>query len=751
MISRGLKPGAAVIGLVASLLLLFATAPPASASSSLVVPLIRLTRSGFRVQSPVLDRLDAQLNVHETRRGEADTTDPSEYDLLIVDGNQHGREFYQDEPLLDRYTNAGDPVLLFDLNPRERDALGRYTDFEASSENEGPSEMFAFSVSMVDYTPTTRIIDSGPLDPSGAPVGDERRHDLRMSYARSLARSAGRLIEGQPPARPQQAAASTASATLTDRECSADCPELQNWHVEYHPPGSPKVLPDGYYTADTKKCNAWLSCPRPGTQTASFNMVHSFDVYLDEKNNRELIKWSLDGDFNPKQPGSQFFNMFGQSDHKPVISGNTGEVLERAWWTAYSTVDVQPSSNTDTRLTAVPRTVKPDTPNGEGSYTIGGSSIDVGVTVAKLDGGGGVGANYHHQFPSETKSIKDWGVERLGAANHFRWLFSSRRDCDVRSGHYLGATAHGAGGPCWKGGSENQTAGNVPKLPNELSRSDLDLFAEGQWNTNTLLKPNDPEVRFNLNTPVSVADTYCNGEFLTWLCPFNGGTLRMAAAGPAPLEAHFPAANVIPVGIQSLKVPDRLAGNTKQEGTGKVVLNRPAPLPVNVVIASDSPNAVVVQRVVKIAKGDDSGEFQIKTNANGLKPGESTNADITALYGGDSKVEQMDVTCCAPVVTTGAAKNVTKTSAKLNGTINPGGEPVEYWFRYGKPGFVRLETGNQFRNDTQHQPLPSGTSNVSVSGEASDLKPDTRYEYLLAAKNGAGTTLGPSGTFTTDR
>jgi hypothetical protein len=47
MISRGLKPGAAVIGLVASLLLLFATAPPASASSSLVVPLIRLTRSGL--------------------------------------------------------------------------------------------------------------------------------------------------------------------------------------------------------------------------------------------------------------------------------------------------------------------------------------------------------------------------------------------------------------------------------------------------------------------------------------------------------------------------------------------------------------------------------------------------------------------------------------------------------------------------------------------------------------------------------
>jgi hypothetical protein len=104
------------------------------------------------------------------------------------------------------------------------------------------------------------------------------------------------------------------------------------------------------------------------------------------------------------------------------------------------------------------------------------------------------------------------------------------------------------------------------------------------------------------------------------------------------------------VGIEGLHVPAAANGAERQTVQGKVRLDRPAPLPVNIVISSDSPNAAVgaafgngSRRSVTIDRGKTEGTFDIKTKPDGIPAGGSTTANITAIYG-DPKIEQMVVT-----------------------------------------------------------------------------------------------------------
>jgi hypothetical protein len=93
-------------------------------------------------------------------------------------------------------------------------------------------------------------------------------------------------------------------------------------------------------------------------------------------------------------------------------------------------------------------------------------------------------------------------------------------------------------------------------------------------------------------------------------------------------------------------------------------------------------------------------------------------------------------------VTTGAASSVTKSSATLEGVVNPDGTSV---------------TGCEFEYRTQEeasythtvacsQPLPlTGTTPISVSANATGLTGNT-YHYRLAATNANGTNIGSAGT-----
>ena len=94
----------------------------------------------------------------------------------------------------------------------------------------------------------------------------------------------------------------------------------------------------------------------------------------------------------------------------------------------------------------------------------------------------------------------------------------------------------------------------------------------------------------------------------------------------------------------------------------------------------------------------------------------------------------------APVVTTNPATNVTSSSGKLNGSLDPHGLTTSVYFQYGTTtsyGFttpMQSQTGNTFRN---------------ISANVSGLSANTVYHFRIVANNSGGTRHGTDRAFTT--
>ncbi|MEJ2616848.1 MAG: fibronectin type III domain-containing protein, partial [Ignavibacteriaceae bacterium] len=96
----------------------------------------------------------------------------------------------------------------------------------------------------------------------------------------------------------------------------------------------------------------------------------------------------------------------------------------------------------------------------------------------------------------------------------------------------------------------------------------------------------------------------------------------------------------------------------------------------------------------------------------------------------------------APTVTTNSATNITENSATINGTINPNGSLSTVVFEYG----TTTSYGNQI---TAVQSPVTGSQDVSVTANLTDLQPNTTYHYRLKGTNDGGVSLGSDITFTT--
>ncbi|HET8861804.1 MAG TPA: fibronectin type III domain-containing protein, partial [Solirubrobacterales bacterium] len=95
-----------------------------------------------------------------------------------------------------------------------------------------------------------------------------------------------------------------------------------------------------------------------------------------------------------------------------------------------------------------------------------------------------------------------------------------------------------------------------------------------------------------------------------------------------------------------------------------------------------------------------------------------------------------------PSVTTEAATGETKTTANLNGSVNPNGDPTSCHFEYGLTTSYGSEASCA-------SPPGSGYDPVSASAAISGLTLNTTYHFRLVASNGAGTENGSDLTFTT--
>ena len=88
----------------------------------------------------------------------------------------------------------------------------------------------------------------------------------------------------------------------------------------------------------------------------------------------------------------------------------------------------------------------------------------------------------------------------------------------------------------------------------------------------------------------------------------------------------------------------------------------------------------------------------------------------------------------SPTVETESATDVTTTSAKLNGKVNPNGLSTTAWFEYGT-----VQGTYNYQTDTQSL---SGSTYTNVSATITGLTAGTKYYYRIVAKNSAGTSYG---------
>ncbi|HET8863970.1 MAG TPA: fibronectin type III domain-containing protein, partial [Solirubrobacterales bacterium] len=146
------------------------------------------------------------------------------------------------------------------------------------------------------------------------------------------------------------------------------------------------------------------------------------------------------------------------------------------------------------------------------------------------------------------------------------------------------------------------------------------------------------------------------------------------------------------------------------------------------------------------APGSGESPVSVSKTLSGLVANTTYHFRVKASNpGGTSNGSDQTFTTLAlvvPTVTTEAATGETKTTANLNGSVNPNGDPTSCHFEYGLTTSYGSEASCA-------SPPGSGYDPVSASAAISGLTLNTTYHFRLVASNGAGTENGSDLTFTT--
>jgi Ca2+-binding RTX toxin-like protein len=94
-----------------------------------------------------------------------------------------------------------------------------------------------------------------------------------------------------------------------------------------------------------------------------------------------------------------------------------------------------------------------------------------------------------------------------------------------------------------------------------------------------------------------------------------------------------------------------------------------------------------------------------------------------------------------PGVTTGDASVVGPTSATLNGTVDPNSLATSFHFEYGENNVLDMRTPSVS--------VGAGLDPTKVGADLLGLQPGTSYSYRVVAESAAGSSTGPTQTFTT--
>ena len=131
-------------------------------------------------------------------------------------------------------------------------------------------------------------------------------------------------------------------------------------------------------------------------------------------------------------------------------------------------------------------------------------------------------------------------------------------------------------------------------------------------------------------------------------------------------------------------------------------------------------------------------------HVSGLDPGTVygyrlvvTNSAGTAYAGGAT----LTTAVARPAPATDRADDVTKTAARLVGTVNPGGGSTTWSFQYGPT--------TAYGHTTATATVTAGTDGQRVDTRVEDLEPGVVYHFRLVAHNAAGDSVSDDATFTT--
>lgn len=166
-----------------------------------------------------------------------------------------------------------------------------------------------------------------------------------------------------------------------------------------------------------------------------------------------------------------------------------------------------------------------------------------------------------------------------------------------------------------------------------------------------------------------------------------------------------------------------------------------------------SDNEVFVDNESSVAAFDTTSEHGVSRPIESFGSGQLTggsgiavNSVTKTVYVADAAADVVDIFTATPEALTGAASNATETSATLNGTVNPGGQPVTSCeFEYG----TSEAYGASVPCAQSAGEIGSGTGPVAVSADVSGLEPRTIYHFRLIAANTSGPNTGLDRSFAT--
>lgn len=120
-----------------------------------------------------------------------------------------------------------------------------------------------------------------------------------------------------------------------------------------------------------------------------------------------------------------------------------------------------------------------------------------------------------------------------------------------------------------------------------------------------------------------------------------------------------------------------------------------------------------------------------------------TANNIQGSVHGQNKSFKTEALYNPPLVSTGAVRNITGSTADITGTVNPNGQPTTYYFEYGPT--------TAYGNKAPASPKSAGssTSPVPVSVSLSNLRANVTYQYRLVAVNSTGAAHGTNMVFKT--